>query len=235
MSLYPHRLLPKVYYKRIEQEGIPVNAHFLRYIEDDLQVNTKAELLNNCEKVLNPSRFPNGCSMNILSIFTKEDAKYKLIESGAPIFEPWIEGQKNYAPKEDEVVTIEDRGYFGIEYSKIINYQAEINYMDKLSTKHQATLSYIFLHAPVLTNFWHFNMFMKLSSLDRSKEIICKHQNNDISDSQIKKLVIGQLDDLKQFLLMPSEMNECKINRFKYLSITSVLKYIKLKLFKISI
>lgn len=228
MNPYPHHLLPKVYYKKIPFKAIPLNAHFLRFIDEDLQITTKDELLNNCENIINPSRFPNGCSMNILSIFTKEDVKYKLEQTDTPIYESWQEGQKCYIPKDEEVCIIENRKFFGIDYSKILKYQAIIEYIDKSSQcKKGGIMSYVFIHAPIMTNFWHFNMYMQISSIAEGKTITCKHQNPDISDSQIKKIVVAQIDDFKDFLLMPSEMKSCKIKRRNYYSAKSIYRYIK--------
>lgn len=227
MSSYPYHLLPKVYYKKIPFKAIPLNAHFLRFIDEDIQITTKDELLNNCESIINPSRFPNGCSMNLLSIFTKEDVKYKLESPDTPIYERWHEGQKCYIPKEEEVRIIENRGFFGIDYSKIMNYQADIEYIDKSSQcKKNGIMSYVFKHAPILTNFWHYNMFLQIFTINESKTITCKHQNPDISDSQIRKLVVAQIDDFKDFLLMPSEMNACNIKQWYYYSAKSMCKYI---------
>lgn len=225
MSLYPRHLLPKFYYKRLRPTAIPPQAHFLRYI-DDQQIFTKDDILNNCDKIFSPSHFPNGCSMNILSIFTKDDVKYKLEKTDSPIFEPWEEGIRYYKPKDEEVTINEDRRFCGIDYSKVRNYEVDVKYLDRLQKKKSGSASYVFEHSPVLTNFWHYNMFLKISSFEEKTEIVCKHQNSEISDSQIKKLIVAQIDDLKDFLLMPSEMKSCKINRLQYISITSILKYI---------
>ncbi len=226
MSLYPRHLLPRVYYKRIPPTIIPPKTHFLRFI-DDMQISTSEEMQNSCEKILNPSHFPNGCSMNILSVFTKEDVKYKLIKTDTPIFESWAEGLTSYVPQDEEVTIIENRCFCGIDYSKVMRYQADVGYVDRNNNKKRGIATFVFMHAPLLSNFWHYNMFMKLSLEDGNKEVICERQNPVISDSQIRKLVVAQLDDLKEFLIIPSETKPCKIYWWKYYSVKSMYKYIK--------
>ena len=226
MSVYPRHLLPKVYYRRMHTSQIPLSAHFVRFI-DDMHVETKSDIKSNCVKILNPSHFSKGCSMNILSVFTKDDVKYKLEMTESPIYEEWSEGQRCYKPKSEEVSIVDNRCYCGVDYSGINDYAADIEYTDKTQKKRSGKLSYVFTHSPNLTNFWHYNMYMQISPSDESGTVVCKCNNQLISESQIKKIIVAHIDDLEGFLLEPSELEPCKIERWKYYSVLSVLKYIK--------
>ncbi|WP_455643797.1 hypothetical protein [Parabacteroides sp.] len=123
---YPNKLYPQKGFKKITVDFSLDNHCLLRYTIDNDPVK---ESENDLGKHFCPSRFYNGCSTNLLSVYRKCDARYIVHgNTDAPQHKEWSEDDSHYLLSTFEYHYKQKRGFIGIKIGDLRE-----TYIDKCS------------------------------------------------------------------------------------------------------
>ena len=214
---YPKHLYPSKQYKKIVIDASLDDFVLLRYTKDNapLKSNEKNLGLHLCA-----SRFYNGCSVNLLSVYKKCDARY-IVDGNAssPQHQEWKEGSSCYPLRLSDYKYQKTRGYIGVSIKNvhtvcIAKCEIKINGTKLRDDK----VFFKIEHSPTKCNFWHFNIMIYGVNSITGKE----YRLRDLvgfSSNQMKKIATALIHQLEKYLLRPFEMKRRYLPKSYYTKI----------------
>lgn len=195
---YHKRVLPSPSFKKIVIDTYLNDFFLLRYSDHDRPIK-KGE--KNLASHFSASQFYGGLSVNLLSVYRKQDACFKVIGSkDDPQHQPWNDGDAPFAPFEKILKYSRYRGFVGIRIKHLL--RAKI---DKRPIKVQGVTlrndkAYFKLeHAPTVCNFWHFNIHIEAVNSETNQEYLLKDLNG-YSNNQLTKVAVDLLHQIEDYV-----------------------------------
>ena len=212
---YPNKLYPHKNYKPIAVDFSLNDYYLLRYTIDDEPANDRQ---NDLGKHFSPSRFYNGCSTNLLSIYKKCDARYIVHgKADSPQHTEWKEGKSHYHLTLSDYHYKKNRGFVGIKINDL-----RATFIDKRSIVVQGAVVredkvyFEIEHAPTKCNFWHFNI-MIYGVNSKTNEPYRLRDEEGYSNSQMTKVATALIHKLEDKIVLPQGMRRRYLSKKKYI------------------
>lgn len=203
---YPEHLYPSKLYKKIVVDASLDNFVLLRYTKDNAPLKPDEK---NLGSHLCASRFYNGCSVNLLSVYKKCDARYVVLgKSTSPQHQDWKEGNSHFPLRLSDYKYLKKRGYIGVAIKDVHSV-----YIAKREIKINGTklrddkVFFKIEHSPTRCNFWHFNIMIYAVNSHTGKEYRLRDLNG-YSQSQMTKVATALIHQLEQYILRPHQMKK---------------------------
>lgn len=198
--LYPKRLYPSKNNKRIVVDFSMDEHYLLRYSDSNRPIYTSESDLG---KHFHPSRFFNGCSVNLLSVYRKCDARYLVHgKADAPQHQEWNEGDSSFLLKKKDYRYKKNRGFLGVKIGDLKN-----TFIDKAQIKvngaviREDKIFFDIEHAPTKCNFWHFNI-MIYGINSNTNDIYRLRDVEGYSNSQMGRVALKLVHRLENKLVL---------------------------------
>ena len=212
---YPSKLYPQKKYKLLIVDYSLNNHYLLRYTIDNEPINESQKDLG---KHFCPSRFYNGCSTNLLSVYRKCDARY-IVHGKAdfPQHQNWKEGDHYYSLKTSDFHYKKKRGFIGVKIKDLRSL-----YIDKYRIVVQGAVVredkvyFNVEHAPTKCNFWHFNVLI-YGVNSKTHETYRLRDIEGYSNGQMTKVATALIHKLEDKLVLPQDMKKMYLSKSKYL------------------
>lgn len=213
--IYPNKLYPQKNYKPLAVDLSLNDYYLLRYTVDNKPVKDGQKELG---KHFCPSRFYNGCSTNLLSVYKKCDARY-IVHGNAhsPQHQDWKEGKSHHQLSFSDFHYKKNRGFVGVKIEDL-----RATFIDKRSIVVQGTVVrndkvyFEVEHAPTRCNFWHFNI-MVYGINSKTNEIYRLCDEKDYSNSQMTKVATALIHKLEDKIVLPQGMRKHYLSKKKYI------------------
>lgn len=211
---YPHRVLPRTDYKKIVVDAFLDNFFLLRYALGDISIK-KGD--TNYARHFKASQFFDGLSVNLLSVFRKQDAAFKVLGSADdPQHQEWQEGNDPFSLDEGMLKYSRYRGFVGIKI-KDLN-KAKI---DKRAIKidgvtiREDEVHFTLEHAPTLCNFWHFNIHIEGINSNNHEYYLLRNEEG-YKNSQLSKVAADLLHQIEDYVVSRKRMRAYKLPKTYY-------------------
>lgn len=211
---YHKRILPRADYHKIIVDTYLEKFFLLRYSIGDVSIKKGDKYI---AKHFNSSQFYDGLSVNLLSVFHKQDAAFKVLGSAQdPQHNCWNSGDSPVCMQDSMLKYLRNRGFVGIRIKDL--YKARI---DKREIKINGVLKrndkvYFKLeHAPTKCNFWHFNIHIEaINSNDNSKYLL--RDLEGYSKNQLSKVAADLLHQIEDYVKCRSKMKAYPLPKSYY-------------------
>lgn len=215
---YPKHLYPSKRYKKIVVDAFLDEHILVRYTKDNAPLHPNEK---NIGSHLCASRFYNGCSVNLLSVYKKCDVRY-IVEgnSSSPHHQEWTEGTSCFPLRISDYRYKKDRGYIGVKIKDIL----AVNIM-KIEIKINGTklrddkVFFKIEHSPTKCNFWHFNIVIYGVNSTNGEEYRLRDLDG-FSSNQMTKIATALIHQLEGFLLRPFEIKRKYLPKRYYTKIS---------------
>lgn len=152
---YPRHLVPHKKYKITPVDADLDDFYLLRYMSNDNTPLGSKEI----KDVFPPSRFYCGMSVNLLSKYRKCDVRYYVNpKKHRKCFENWEEGKAGILPSEFSYY--KKRPFVGIKVDGLRSAELDIQIGNAKPSIRRDKVFFRIEHCPVMSNFWHFNIFL---------------------------------------------------------------------------
>lgn len=211
---YHRRVLPNPRYKRITVDAYLNDFFLLRYTDKDKPIK-KGEL--NLATHFSASQFKEGLSVNLLSVYRKQDACFKVLGTkDAPQHQCWVEGTQPYIPSDDILKYSKNRGYVGIRIKHLYTACIEKREIKVQGTKLRDDKVYFILeHAPTVCNFWHFNIHIEAINSATNEKYLLKDVP-DYSSNQLSKVAADLLHQIADYVKPRKYMRRIELPKHYY-------------------
>lgn len=201
---YPKHLYPSKRYKKIVVDTFLDDFVLLRYTKDNDPLNPNEKSIGSH---LCASRFYNGCSVNLLSVYKKCDARY-VVEgnSFSPYHQEWDEGASCFPLRMSDYRYKKDRGYIGVKIKDILAVNITKREIKINGTKLRDDKVFFKIeHSPTKCNFWHFNIVIYGVNSTNGEEYRLRDLDG-FSSNQMSKIASALIHQLEGSLLRPFEI-----------------------------
>lgn len=159
---YPVRLLPQQsFVGRFENFSVIGDFFLLHTAENSVPLFDRQYLIQNIRYHFRPDRFMTGMSMNLVSVYQRNDARYVvdfILNPNAKL--PWNNGDISVNPKRD-LKYKKDAGYFGFRISDILSIKKEMPIREKNGKKDETyEITTRIEHKPTRCNYWHYEIYL---------------------------------------------------------------------------
>lgn len=218
---YPKRIVGKFNFKKIDNVGFLKQRGF--FVGRTTSIDTDSFSIDAVKdsfaegKEVKDSTVKNGISVNLISIYKKNDMKFFPIEDkNNPRFHiPFIWNSDGCQPQVGEYRYNNVQRYYGFKISQIQDFEISFVYKangimptDKIRLRME--------HYPTKCNFWHFNIF--IWGQDSSSKMWIKLEcPKVVSNSTFKKIAIAAFPILAQKIVKPKVIRARKLNKKYYI------------------
>ena len=217
---YPKHIVGKSNFKKIDNVGFLKHRGF--FIGRTTSIDANPFSINAVKdsfaegKEVKASTVKNGISVNLISIYKKNDMKFFPIEDkNNPRFHvPFIQNSDGCLPQIEEYKYNKAQRYYGFKISQIQDFEISFVYKangiiptDKIRFKIE--------HSPTMCNFWHFNISV-WGQDSISKKWIKLECPMVVSNSTFKKLAIAAFPFMAKKIVEPKVMRSRKFNKKYY-------------------
>lgn len=160
---YPVRLLPHGDYIKDFDEHLPNfnDFYLLHTSEKSVPLYDKQYLIQNIGKHFIPKRFMTGMSMNLVSVYRRNDSRI-IVDFKANLLakDGWNERDTSVIPYRH--LRYNKRvGYFGFRISDILSIKKILPIKEKNGNKNETyEISTRIEHKPTKCNFWHYEIYL---------------------------------------------------------------------------
>lgn len=218
---YPKHIVGKSNFKKIENVGFLEYRGF--FVGRTTSIDAESFSINTVKdsfaegKEVKASTVRNGISVNLISIYKKNDMKFFPIEyKDNPRFHLLFAWDSDGClPQVGEYKYNNTQRYYGFKISQIQNFEISFAYTAKCITPTDK-IRFKIEHCPTMCNFWHFNIFI-LGQDSSSKKWIKLECPNIISNRTFEKIAIAALPILAKKIVEPKVMRARKLNKKYYI------------------
>lgn len=168
---YPMRLLPKDdFVKDFNKHLANFNDFYLLHTAEKSEVlYDKQYLIRNIKDHFIPKRFMSGMSMNLVSIYRRNDSRFVVEFKANPLAkDEWNAMNGAIIPKK-QLKYNKRVGYFGFKISDILSIKKQMPLKDR-DGKNEETyeISTRIEHKPTRCNFWHFEIYLYATCITKN-------------------------------------------------------------------
>lgn len=211
---YPHRLLPRADYHNIVVDAYLDDFFLLRYALGNASIKKGDKSF---ARHFKSSQFFDGLSVNLLSVFRKQDAAFMVLGSaGDPQHQEWKQGNDPFIVDDRLLKYSRYRGFVGIKI-KDLN-RAKIDKRDiKVDgvTIRKDEVHFKIEHAPTLCNFWHFNIHIEGINSKNSQYYLLRNEQG-YKNTQLSKVAADLLHQIEDFVVSRQRMYVHKLPKSYY-------------------
>lgn len=217
---YPKHIVGKSNFKKIDNVSFLKHRGF--FIGRTTSIDANPFSINAIKdsfaegKEVKASTVKNGISVNLISIYKKNDMKFFPIEDkNNPRFHvPFIQNSDGCLPQIGEYKYNKAQRYYGFKISQIQDFEISFAYMAKsITTTNKIRL--MMEHCPTMCNFWHFNI--NIWGQNASSMEWMKLNSDIISNKTFEKIAIAALPILAKKIVEPKVMRARKLNKKYYM------------------
>lgn len=210
---YPLRILPKVSYKEIHIDDYFKKFFLLRQINTKENYRSRKNLCKALPQLLRTSTFANGISVNLLSVFRKEDIRLSL-DKTVGYYDAWTIGLPVTIPA-DRDIHFQSKHFVGFKISDLMQYQSQfpIRKSNGNLLRYDSLFFYI-KHEPTKGNYWHFDIFFcGINSVTGGKYML----SDEFNGRKIKKIADNIMDDICDMVRLESSTYPCYLEKRRYM------------------
>lgn len=213
---YHQRILPRPDYHKITVDTYLEKFFLLRYSIGDKSIKKRD---SNIAKHFVASQFYDGLSVNLLSVFHKQDAAFKVLGTAQEQqHNCWSTGDSPICMQDSMLKYLRCRGFVGIRIkdlykAKIDKWEIKINGVSQRNDNVYFKLE----HAPTKCNFWHFNIHIEaINSIDNSKYLL--RDIEGYSKNQLSKVAGELLHQIEDYVKRRCKMKAYPLPKSYYKS-----------------